>query len=370
MKFAAKLFLLYEKSVQHKKACEAGTKENKTKGFFKEEKIMVVVLKPDTKEEQIENLKVWLSSMGISTHISRGVNHTIVGLVGDTSVVDMDLVRALDIVENVQRIQEPFHNADQVVDIAGVKIGGGNFQIIAGPCSVESEAQVCEIAERVKAAGAGLLRGGAFKPRTSPYAFQGLKGDGLKLLVEAKQLTGLPIVSEIMNAVHIPMFEESVDLVQVGARNMQNFELLKEVGKMSKPILLKRGLANTIDELLMSAEYIMASGNENVILCERGIRTFETRTRNTLDLSAVPVLKKLTHLPIVVDPSHAMGYAHLVKPMAMAATVAGADGLMIEVHNNPAKALCDGPQSLTPDQFDDVAKQVFQLRPFACKYDY
>ena len=362
MKFAAKLFLLYEKSVQHKKACEAGTKENKTKGFFKEEKIMVVVLKPDTKEEQIENLKVWLSSMGISTHISRGVNHTIVGLVGDTSVVDMDLVRALDIVENVQRIQEPFknanrkfHNADQVVDIAGVKIGGGNFQIIAGPCSVESEAQVCEIAERVKAAGAGLLRGGAFKPRTSPYAFQGLKGDGLKLLVEAKQLTGLPIVSEIMNAVHIPMFEESVDLVQVGARNMQNFELLKEVGKMSKPILLKRGLANTIDELLMSAEYIMASGNENVILCERGIRTFETRTRNTLDLSAVPVLKKLTHLPIVVDPSHAMGYAHLVKPMAMAATVAGADGLMIEVHNNPAKALCDGPQS---------------LRPFACKYDY
>ena len=340
MKFAAKLFLLYEKSVQHKKACEAGTKENKTKGFFKEEKIMVVVLKPDTKEEQIENLKVWLSSMGISTHISRGVNHTIVGLVGDTSVVDMDLVRALDIVENVQRIQEPFknanrkfHNADQVVDIAGVKIGGGNFQIIAGPCSVESEAQVCEIAERVKA-------------------------------------TGLPIVSEIMNAVHIPMFEESVDLVQVGARNMQNFELLKEVGKMSKPILLKRGLANTIDELLMSAEYIMASGNENVILCERGIRTFETRTRNTLDLSAVPVLKKLTHLPIVVDPSHAMGYAHLVKPMAMAATVAGADGLMIEVHNNPAKALCDGPQSLTPDQFDDVAKQVFQLRPFACKYDY
>ena len=377
MKFAAKLFLLYEKSVQHKKACEAGTKENKTKGFFKEEKIMVVVLKPDTKEEQIENLKVWLSSMGISTHISRGVNHTIVGLVGDTSVVDMDLVRALDIVENVQRIQEPFknanrkfHNADQVVDIAGVKIGGGNFQIIAGPCSVESEAQVCEIAERVKAAGAGLLRGGAFKPRTSPYAFQGLKGDGLKLLVEAKQLTGLPIVSEIMNAVHIPMFEESVDLVQVGARNMQNFELLKEVGKMSKPILLKRGLANTIDELLMSAEYIMASGNENVILCERGIRTFETRTRNTLDLSAVPVLKKLTHLPIVVDPSHAMGYAHLVKRRGMAATVAGADGLMIEVHNNPAKALCDGPQSLTPDQFDDVAKQVFQLRPFACKYDY
>lgn len=338
---------------------------------------MVVVLKPDTKEEQIDNLKAWLASIGIQTHISKGVNHTIIGLVGDTSAVDMDLVRALDIVENVQRIQEPFknanrkfHNEELVVDINGVKIGGGNFQIIAGPCSVESEEQVCYIAEKVKESGAGLLRGGAFKPRTSPYSFQGLKGDGLKLLVEAKEKTGLPIVSEIMNAVHIPMFEEAVDLIQVGARNMQNFELLKELGQIKKPILLKRGLANTIDELLMSAEYIMAGGNENVILCERGIRTFETRTRNTLDLSAIPVLKKLTHLPIVVDPSHAMGYAHLVKPMAMAATVAGADGLMIEVHNNPSKALCDGPQSLTPEVFDEVAKQVFRLRPFACKYDY
>ena len=338
---------------------------------------MVVVLKPNTKAEQIENLKAWLKSLGIATHISQGVSHTIIGLVGDTSAVDMDLIRALDIVENVQRIQEPFknanrkfHNSDLVVDVAGKKIGGGNFQIIAGPCSVESEEQVCEIAKRVKEAGAGLLRGGAFKPRTSPYAFQGLKGDGLRLLVEAKEQTGLPIVSELMNAEHIPMFEEAVDLIQVGARNMQNFELLKELGKVNKPILLKRGLANTIDEMLMSAEYIMAGGNENVILCERGIRTFETRTRNTLDLSAIPVLKKLTHLPIVIDPSHAMGYAHLVKPMAMAATVAGADGLMIEVHNNPAKALCDGPQSLTPDQFDELAKQVFQLRPFACKYEY
>ena len=369
MKFAAKLFLLYEKSVQHKKACEAGTKENKTKGFFKEEKIMVVVLKPDTKEEQIENLKVWLSSMGISTHISRGVNHTIVGLVGDTSVVDMDLVRALDIVENVQRIQEPFknanrkfHNADQVVDIAGVKIGGGNFQIIAGPCSVESEAQVCEIAERVKAAGAGLLRGGAFKPRTSPYAFQGLKGDGLKLLVEAKQLTGLPIVSEIMNAVHIPMFEESVDLVQVGARNMQNFELLKELGKIDKPILLKRGLSATIEEWLMSAEYIMAGGNDKVMLCERGIRTYETFTRNTLDISAIPIIKKLSHLPVIVDPSHASGKSWLVEPLAMAAVAAGADGLIIEVHNDPPHALSDGAQSLTPKQFDGVAKKVFGLK--------
>ena len=337
---------------------------------------MVVVLKPNTKAEQIENLKAWLKSLGIATHVSQGVSHTIVGLIGDTSAVDVDLIRALDIVENVQRIQEPFknanrkfHNADLVVDVAGRKIGGGNFQIIAGPCSVESEEQVCEIAKRVKEAGAGLLRGGAFKPRTSPYAFQGLKGDGLRLLMEAKEQTGLPIVSELMNAEHIPMFEEAVDLIQVGARNMQNFELLKELGKIKKPILLKRGLANTIDEMLMSAEYIMAGGNENVILCERGIRTFETRTRNTLDLSAIPVLKKLTHLPIVIDPSHAMGYAHLVKPMAMAATVAGADGLMIEVHNNPAKALCDGPQSLTPDQFDEVANLVFQLRPLACKYN-
>ena len=337
---------------------------------------MVVVLKPNTKEEQIENLKAWLKSLGIATHVSQGVSHTIVGLIGDTSAVDVDLIRALDIVENVQRIQEPFknanrkfHNTDLVVDVAGRKIGGGNFQIIAGPCSVESEEQVCEIAKRVKEAGAGLLRGGAFKPRTSPYAFQGLKGDGLRLLMEAKEQTGLPIVSELMNAEHIPMFEEAVDLIQVGARNMQNFELLKELGKINKPILLKRGLANTIDEMLMSAEYIMAGGNENVILCERGIRTFETRTRNTLDLSAIPVLKKLTHLPIVIDPSHAMGYAHLVKPMAMAATVAGADGLMIEVHNNPAKALCDGPQSLTPDQFDEVANLVFQLRPLACKYN-
>ena len=337
---------------------------------------MIVILKDKADERQVENLTTWLHSMNIGTHISRGSEHTIIGLIGDTSAVDIELLQSLDVVSAVKRIQEPyknanrkFHHDDLIVDVAGVKIGGGNFQIIAGPCSVESEEQVCEIAERVKAAGAGLLRGGAFKPRTSPYAFQGLKGDGLKLLVEAKEKTGLPIVSEIMNAVHIPMFEESVDLIQVGARNMQNFELLKELGKTSKPILLKRGLANTIDEMLMSAEYIMAGGNENVILCERGIRTFETRTRNTLDLSAIPVLKKLTHLPIVIDPSHAMGYAHLVKPMAMAATVAGADGLMIEVHNNPAKALCDGPQSLTPDQFDELAKLVFELRPHACRYE-
>ena len=337
---------------------------------------MVIVLKPQTTQEQIEELQAWLGTMGIITHISHGMNQTVIGMVGDTTGIDMDGIRSLDIVEKVQRVQEPFksaskklHKSELVVDVDGVKIGGGHFQIIAGPCSVESEEQISYVAQCVKKSGAGLLRGGAFKPRTSPYAFQGLKGDGLKLLQDAKEKTGLPIVSEIMNAVHIPMFEETVDLVQVGARNMQNFELLKELGKIKKPILLKRGLANTIDEMLMSAEYIMAGGNENVILCERGIRTFETRTRNTLDLSAIPVLKKLTHLPVVIDPSHAMGYARLVKPMAMAATVAGADGLMIEVHNNPAKALCDGPQSLTPEAFDDLAKAVFQLRPLACRYD-
>lgn len=336
---------------------------------------MIVVLRQDTKPEQMDNLKEWLHSMGLKTHVSVGENHTIVGLVGDTSQVDIDLVGSLDIVESVRRIQEPFKNAnrkfhesDLVVDVSGVKIGGGNFQIIAGPCSVESREQVCYIADCVKKSGAGLLRGGAFKPRTSPYAFQGLKGEGIELLQEAKAQTGLPIVSEIMNITHLPMFE-SVDLIQVGARNMQNFDLLRELGKTDKPILLKRGLANTIDEWLMSAEYIMAGGNENVILCERGIRTFETRTRNTLDLSVIPVLKKLTHLPVIIDPSHALGYAHMVKPMAMAAVAAGADGLMIEVHNDPPHALCDGAQSLTPEAFDDVAKAVFQLRPFACKFE-
>lgn len=336
---------------------------------------MIVVLRQDTKPEQLDTLKEWLHSMGLATHISVGQNHTIVGLVGDTSQVDIDLVGSLDIVESVRRIQEPFKNAnrkfhdtDLVVDVSGVKIGGGNFQIIAGPCSVESREQVCYVAECVKKSGAGLLRGGAFKPRTSPYAFQGLKGEGIELLQEAKAQTGLPIVSEIMNITHLPMFEP-VDLIQVGARNMQNFDLLRELGKTDKPILLKRGLANTIDEWLMSAEYIMAGGNENVILCERGIRTFETRTRNTLDLSVIPVLKKLTHLPVIIDPSHALGYAHMVKPMAMAAAAAGADGLMIEVHNDPTHALCDGAQSLTPEAFDDVAKAVFQIRPFACKYE-
>ncbi len=336
---------------------------------------MIVVLKPNVKEEQIDNLKDWLKVMNIDTSIAEGTSHTIVGLIGDTSKVDMDLLAALDIVDKVQRIQEPFKNANKkfhsgplTIDVCGTKIGGGNFQIMAGPCSVESIEQVTEVARAVKASGAGFLRGGAFKPRTSPYAFQGLMGEGIDYLVEAKKETGLPIVSEIMNMEHFDLFAP-VDVIQVGARNMQNFEMLKEIGKTDKVVLLKRGLANTIDELLMSAEYIMAGGNHNVILCERGIRTFETRTRNTLDLSSIPVLKKLTHLPIVIDPSHACGYAHMVKPMALAATAAGADGLMIEVHNDPAKALCDGPQSLTPEAFDEVAKLVFSIRPYACKYD-
>lgn len=337
---------------------------------------MIIILKKGTSPDKVNEMINHFENMNFQVQEVRGVHETILGLIGDTSSLDTDDIKSMDTVAEVKRIQEPYKNAnrkfhpdDTIVDVCGRKIGGGHFQVIAGPCSVESREQMISVANSVKASGAGLMRGGAFKPRTSPYSFQGLRAEGIEYLLEAKKASGLPIVTEIMSAAHLPLFED-VDVIQVGARNMQNFELLKEVGKMSKPILLKRGLANTIDELLMSAEYIMASGNENVILCERGIRTFETRTRNTLDLSAVPVLKKLTHLPIVVDPSHAMGYAHLVKPMAMAATVAGADGLMIEVHNNPAKALCDGPQSLTPDQFDDVAKQVFQLRPFACKYDY
>lgn len=335
---------------------------------------MIVVLKPNSNDEQVENLKQWLHSMGLETHFSKGTAQTIIGLIGDTTVVDMDLIRSLDIVEKVQRIQEPFKNAnrkfhaeDTVVDVNGVKIGGGHFQIIAGPCSVESKEQICYVAERVKESGAGLLRGGAFKPRTSPYAFQGLKAEGIDLLLEAKAKTGLPLVSEIMNISQLPLFEE-VDLVQVGARNMQNFDMLRELGKTKKPILLKRGLANTVEELLMSAEYIMAGGNENVILCERGIRTFETAyTRNTLDISAVPVLRRLTHLPIMIDPSHATGHSYLVKSMAMAAAVAGADGIMVEVHNDPPHALCDGAQSLTPEAFDDLAKAVMEVQKFACR---
>ena len=329
---------------------------------------MVVVLKNEATSQQIENLIAWFEEQKVTVHISKGEYQTLLGLVGNTTAIDTDLIEGLEIVDCVKRISDPFKNAnrkfhpdDTVVDCSGVKIGGGEIALIAGPCSVESEAQLLEIATKVSASGATLLRGGAFKPRTSPYDFQGLKAEGLELLLKAKEQTGMPIVTEIMNANHLPLFE-NVDVIQVGARNMQNFELLKELGKTDKPILLKRGLANTLKELLMSAEYIMAGGNEKIILCERGIRTFETYTRNTLDLSAVPMLKELTHLPIVIDPSHACGVAKLVKPMAMAAAAAGADGLMIEVHNDPKRALCDGPQSLTPEQFDDVAKRVFAIR--------
>ena len=329
---------------------------------------MIAVIKQGVPADQVQNLIAWLETQKVAVHISEGEYNTVLGLVGDTTNVDMELLQNLEIVENVMRISEPFKNAnrkfhpeDTVVDVSGVKIGSGNFAVIAGPCSVESREQIIDVAEQVKAAGATLLRGGAFKPRTSPYDFQGLKADGLALLEEAKKDTGMPIVTEIMNANHLPLFE-NVDLIQVGARNMQNFELLKELGRIRKPILLKRGLASTLKELLMSAEYIMAGGNEQIILCERGVRTFETYTRNTLDLSAVPMLKELSHLPVVVDPSHASGISRLVKPMALAAAAAGADGLMIEVHNNPAKALCDGAQSLTPEQFADVMNGVAKIR--------
>ena len=325
---------------------------------------MVVLLRSNPNEKQLENLVKWLESRHIEVHPTVGAAQTILGLIGDTSTLDIDLIRALDIVEDVVRIQEPYKNAnrkfhpdDTVVTVGGknstaTKIGGGNFAMIAGPCSVESEAQICEVAAAVKAAGATMLRGGAFKPRTSPYSFQGMGEAGLDLLLEAKAATGLPVVTELMSPKFCELFEEKVDLVQIGARNMQNFDLLKEVGKMSKPILLKRGLSNTYEEWIMSAEYIMAGGNENVILCERGVRTFETYTRNTLDLSAIPAIRQMSHLPIIVDPSHAAGMYWMVEPLAMAAAAVGADGLMIEVHNNPACAKCDGQQSLTPEKFE------------------
>ena len=328
---------------------------------------MIAVLKQGATQKQIENLSSWLKAQGLDVHISEGSTHTVIGLIGDTTRIDEDLLRGLEMVESVKRISEPFKSAnrkfhpdDSIINVGNTSVGGKDFTLIAGPCSVESEEQVMEIARAVKTAGATMLRGGAFKPRTSPYDFQGLKADGIEYLLKAKAETGLPVVTEIMNASHLPLFEE-VDVIQVGARNMQNFELLKELGKTNKPILLKRGLANTIKEWLMSAEYIMAGGNENVILCERGIRTFETYTRNTLDISAVPLLKELTHLPVIIDPSHATGVARLVKPLALASAAAGAHGLMIEVHNDPSHALCDGPQSLTPDAFADVASAVNKL---------
>ena len=329
---------------------------------------MVVLLKKNADEKQLENLVAWLASLRIDVHKSEGEYETVLGLIGDTSKVDIDFIQSLGIVENVTRISEPYKNAnrkfhpeDSVVEVAGHKIGGGHFQIIAGPCSVESEEQIISIAREVAAAGATMLRGGAFKPRTSPYAFQGLRAEGLELLLKAKKETGMPIVTEIMDLSHIDLFAD-VDLIQVGARNMQNFELLKELGHSDKPILLKRGLASTMQELLMSAEYIMAGGNENVILCERGIRTFETYTRNTMDVSAIPLLHEKTHLPIIGDPSHAAGISRMVEPLSLACTAAGADGLMIEVHNDPAHALCDGPQALRPDAFAKVVEKVKKVR--------
>ena len=329
---------------------------------------MIAVLKHGTTPEQTQHLVAWLKRMNLDVHISEGQEITVLGLIGDTSRVDMDLLKSLEIVETVKRVSEPFkqanrkfHPKDTIVEVGNAKIGGGYFAMIAGPCSVESEEQIIEVAQSVKAAGANILRGGAFKPRTSPYAFQGMKGAGIDLLLKAKKETGLPICTELMNINDLDLFTE-VDVIQIGARNMQNFDLLKEVGKSKTPILLKRGLANTFQELLMSAEYIMSEGNENIILCERGIRTFETYTRNTLDISAVSALHELSHLPVVIDPSHATGKAKMVEPMAMAATAAGADGLMIEVHNNPACALCDGAQSLTPAQFDILAHRVWKVR--------
>ena len=321
---------------------------------------MIVVLKRNSDKEHVEKLMQHFTDMGLRINYSQGADTLILGLMGDTTRLDEGDIMAYDVVERVQRVTEPFkavnrkfHPEDTIIEVAGRKIGAGYFNVMAGPCSVESEEQITYCAQRVKAAGASLLRGGAFKPRTSPYSFQGMRSEGLDLLKLARRATGSPIVTEIMNTEHLPLFE-NVDLIQVGARNMQNFELLKAVGRQKKPVLLKRGLANTLEEFVMSAEYIMAEGNENVILCERGIRTFETSMRNTLDLAGVVMLHKMTHLPVVVDPSHACGHAWMVPDLAKAAVAAGADGLMIEVHNDPAKAKCDGAQSLTPDQFDEL----------------
>ena len=334
---------------------------------------MIVTVKQGSNPQQVKRLTSWIKSLGLDVHVSEGEKSTVIGLVGDTSKVDIDLIRSLDIVEAVTRIQEPYKNAnrkfhpeDSIIDVSGVKFGGKYFQMIAGPCSVESEQQVIGIAEAVKASGATMLRGGAFKPRTSPYAFQGLGLKGLEILKKAREVTGLPIVTEIMSERYIDAFAE-VDMVQIGARNMQNFDLLKAVGRLGKPVLLKRGLANTIEEWLMSAEYIMSEGNMNIVLCERGIRTFEPYTRNTLDLSAIPILKEKTHLPVIVDPSHASGLSRLVKPMSLASVGAGADGLIIEVHNDPPHALCDGAQSLRPEQFDDVVKAIDVMLPLVNK---
>ncbi len=331
---------------------------------------MIVLLKRNVSNEQLEDLRLRLIEGGVSVDISKGEYCTILGLVGDVSSIDIDRLKADERVDDVKRVSEPykrsnrkFHPLDTVIEIGDLKIGDGSFHMIAGPCSVEGEEQICDIAKSIKASGATMLRGGAFKPRTSPYSFQGLESEGIELLIEAKKRTGLPIVTEIMDLSQIDLFGD-VDIIQVGARNMQNFRLLKELGKCRKPILLKRGLANTIEEFLMSAEYIMASGNPDVILCERGIRTFETYTRNTFDISAIPVLKRLSHLPVFADPSHAAGLNYLVRPLSLAAVAAGADGLMIEVHNNPSCALSDGAQSLTPDEFHTTAQEILKLSAY------
>ena len=325
---------------------------------------MIIVLKQDAPEVQVREFCHELQDMGLQINDSKGSESHILGLIGDTKAVAESWVLANPVVETCRRVTEPykkanrkFHPDDSVIDVDGVKIGGGSFAVIAGPCSIESEEQITYCAQRVKAAGASLLRGGAFKPRTSPYSFQGMRSEGLDLLKLARRATGSPIVTEIMNTEHLPLFE-NVNLIQVGARNMQNFDLLKQLGQIDRPILLKRGLNATYEEWMMSAEYIMASGNPNVILCERGIRTFETYTRNTLDLQSIPVVRKLSHLPVVVDPSHAGGKWWLVDPMAKASVAAGADGLIIEVHNSPETALCDGAQSLKPEKYDTLLKEI------------
>ena len=330
---------------------------------------MIIVMKMTATENDVKKVSKMVTDKGLNVSVVHGTGQSIIGIIGDTTRIDPKAIEVDEAVDHVMRVSEPyklanraFHPEDTIVDVAGVKVGGDNLALIAGPCSVESEEQVIEIAKSIKASGANILRGGAFKPRTSPYAFQGMGSSGLDILVAAKKETGLPICSELMDASYLDEFNEKVDLIQIGARNMQNFDLLKKVGAgTKKPILLKRGLSATFEEWIMSAEYIMASGNPNVILCERGIRTFESYTRNTLDLQAIPVVKKLTHLPIVIDPSHAGGKWWLVEPMAKAAIAAGADGLMVEVHNNPEKALCDGPQSLRPEKYENLLKQVSQI---------
>lgn len=331
---------------------------------------MIVVLKPNPDQQQLEHLTTWLQSKNIRIHTSLGDSHLILGLVGDTSKLDMDLIAALDIVEDVKRVQEPyknanrkFHQADTVIKVGNTMIGGGGLTVMAGPCSVETEEQMITVATAIKKSGATLLRGGAFKPRTSPYAFQGLGAEGLRLLKLAREITGLPIITEIMEISQLPLFED-VDVIQVGTRNMQNFNLLKELGAQKKPVMIKRGMSATYEEWLMSAEYVMSEGNENVILCERGVRTFETYTRNTLDLAAIPVLKKLSHFPVIIDPSHATGKSALVPPLAMAAVAGGADGLIIEVHNDPEHAWCDGPQSLNLETFDKLNRKLLALHDF------